>query len=153
MTSKEGRELVPADSPIASQAGMRMFFAIGVEAGWDFWNFDARTAFLKQDELYMDERRQKLYLEPPVELRSSPDEIWETLKVPYGCTDAPRAWYFTFAKWLCDQGGHALPNDMCIYTFYEHGVLVGQLIVHVDDGILAWTPEFLAKMSTKLKTR
>ena len=72
----------------------------------------------------MDERRQKLNLEPPVELRSSPDEIWETLKVPYGCTDAPRAWYFTFAKWLCDQGGHALPNDMCIYTFYEHGVLV-----------------------------
>ena len=107
MTSKEGRELVPADSPIASQAGMRMFFAIGVEAGWDFWNFDARTAFLKQDELYMDERRQKLYLEPPVELRSSPDEIWETVKVPYGCTYAPRAWYCTFAKWLFDQGGNS----------------------------------------------
>ena len=36
---KEGRELVLADSPTASRAGLRMFFAIGVQAGWDFWNF------------------------------------------------------------------------------------------------------------------
>ena len=151
---KLGFDPVPADSPTVSRVGLRMFFAIAAQARWNLESFDVPTAFLQADKSYMYNRRQVLYLEPPVELKQYPDEVWECEKVPYGCTDAPRAWYFSFNEWMKSMKGRPVAGDSCIYTFYEkNGELRGQVVIHVDDGIMAGTEEFLREMRSRLKTR
>ena len=119
---------------------------------WSLINFDVPTAFLQQDPKYMETRRQPLYLDPPVECKQFEDEIWECLKVPYGCSDAPRAWFKTFLQFMKKQKGKSIPGDQCIYTFHDsEGNLQGQLVIHVDDGIMAGTKAFLERMKIELK--
>ena len=131
-----------------------MFMKIAAQARWNLVNFDVPTAFLQQDKSYMENRRQQLYLKPPPELQKFEDEVWECDKVPYGCTDAPRAWYFTFTEWIKQNKGRPVAGDGCIYTFYDKECdLYGQLVVHVDDGIMAGTEMFLKEMKYLLKSR
>ena len=152
---KEGLDPLPTDSPTVSRVGLRMFLAISCQAGWDLMNFDVPTAFLRQDEEYMDSRRQPLWIVPPEDCRASEDEVWECTKIPYGFSDAPRAWYFTFCKWV-KENAHAkqVVGDSCIYTFFDKaGNLRGQLALHVDDGMVSGTAEFLREIKQLLQKR
>ena len=105
----------------------------------------------------MEVRQQSIYLEIPTECRDADDHrqyVWMCKKSPYGINDAPRAWFVTFSKWICEQGRVPLSRGPCTFKFADKdGNLIGQLGVHVDDEILSGNQEFKNYMIELLKTR
>ena len=154
---RAGAEQLPTDSPTMTRLAFRVFFCIAAMMNWHIASFDVPTAFLQQSPEFMDSRQQGIYLEIPEACRERDDDgryVWRCKKSPYGVSDAPRAWFATFSAWIREQGGVPMSQDPCTFKFEDRaGNLVGQLGVHVDDGILSGTPEFMHYMTEQLKTR
>jgi len=146
-------EQMNVDAPTASRQSARIFFHVTTEFEWEVIGWDVPTAFLQQDTDYMDNRKVSLYLRPPIELRTYDDEIWACKKVPYGMADAPRAWYLTIRKFLEADGFVRIKGEPCSFVKRKGTVLIGQVLLHVDDGIMSGTPEFLAAMKLHLTSK
>lgn len=138
------------DAPTASRLANRIFFHLTAQQGWDIIGWDVPTAFLQQKTDYMKEREIPLFLVPPEQLRTTPDDVWKMNKVPYGMADAPRAWYLTIRAFLLENKFAQVAGEPCAFVLYEKDCLVGHILIHVDDGIMAGTSTFLKTWRQKL---
>ena len=154
---RAGAEHLPTNPPTMTRLAFRVFFCIAATMGWHVTSFDVPKAFQQQSPEFMEVRHQGIYLEIPMECREADDHgqyVWMCKKSPYGVSDASRAWFATFSKWIREQGGVPLSHDPCTFKFENNdGNRIGQVEVHVDDGILSGTPEFMKYMIGQLKTR
>ena len=148
---------IRTDSPTASRKSVRLFCALTAQLSWHMESFDVPTAFLQQSEIFNAERGIPLYLKPPRECWEEGDDentVWLCLKTPYGCADAPRAWFASFQAWAKTIGGQPLPLEPCVLTFRnQQGQLEGHVVLHVDDGMMAGTEEFLRRMRKHLREK
>jgi len=119
---------------------LRIFLALAAQLEFDVVSADVPTAFLQQDESHA-KSRDPIYLKPP------PGEgegvFWKTHKIVYGLKDAPRAWWKTFNLWMVSLNFYSLPEDPCVYIIRHEGKIWGQVLVHVDDTLIAGSPEFV----------
>ena len=140
------------DSPTVSRIATRIFFALSALLGWTVVGFDVPTAFLQQDGHYASQR-EPVHVQPPPEAGLKDDECWELLKISYGLADAPRAWYFSFDKFIRELGGKPVVGEPCVFTFHEDDKLVGHMTIHVDDGCMAGEQKWLQYMKEALIKR
>jgi len=72
-------------------------------------------------------------------------------KASYGLADAPRRWWLTIDKVLKSIGGKSLPGDASAYVWHDKaGELIGQVVLHVDDGLSAGTDDFISTLHARL---
>ena len=63
-------------------------------------------------------------------------------KSAYGIYDASRKWYLKVKSELLKLGMKPVDGDAAFFTLRKDDQLVGLTILHVDDFLLAGTPEF-----------
>jgi len=75
------------------------------------------------------------------------------MKGLYGLKEAARLWYDKLTKALIIAGGQKLIGDPACYLFFENGVWIGFVMIHVDDIIPGGTPEFTEMIMDTLRTQ
>ncbi|CAE7476031.1 RE1 [Symbiodinium microadriaticum] len=126
---------VQVDSPTVERVSTMLFLHMVVSFGWlKHWYIgDISNAFLQGAPL----QGKPMYMRPPKQgLKGvGPGQLLRLLKPVYGRPDAPRAWYEELAKVLVQEIGFSKSQiDPAMFMLRnQQGVLVGCMIVHVDD--------------------
>jgi len=121
--------------------------AIAANQGFELRAVDISAAFLQGREL-----DREVYVRPPPEFRK-PGVVWKLLKGLYGLKEAARLWYDKLTKALIEVGGQKLIGDPACYLFFENGVWVGFVMIHVDNIIPGGSPEFTEMIMDTLRTQ
>ena len=105
---------------------------------------DIRAAFLQSDEL-----KREVFVKLPKDIEEE-GVIWRLRKPLYGLTDAGRRFWLRVKKILEENKFKKVTGDDAYYIKHDgHGVLIGQVILHVDDFMLAGTSTFVTE-TTKM---
>ena len=91
-------------------------------------------------------------MEPPAELKK-PGIVWKLKKTVYGLYDASRSWYFAVKEELKSFGLKSISGDDAFFSMRKDGELYGMTVLHVDDFLVAGSPDFLKVISEKLKKK
>ena len=116
----------------------------GERGFWKLWISDAKSAFLQRERNH-EERDGPLFMYPPKDplmlaTGAFSAELYEVLGNCFGLPDAPRLWC-TSEPW--NVASSSTPCDKCLYYYNDdHGRLRALLIVHVDDFLCTYHPDF-----------
>ena len=157
-------------SPTADRSLIRILLSVASNLSFDVVICDISQAFLQADVLPIADR---FYAIPPPCIKFSPRE-WggEILTTPppaktisnrylfrcnrpiYGSTDAPLRWYVTLASRLRKFRYHPHRTDLCFFSRRcpDSGVIVALIIVHVDDLVMAGSPQEIEAFTTFIDT-
>ena len=140
-------------SPTVSRRGRQCFLALAASFGWQVKKGDVKAAFLQGDNEAAGENlsdapvlNDPIYAEPCRELKDALGlEHWQCVelrKAIYGLCNAPRAWWLRLSKDLLVLGWAILTLEACFWVLRnQFGELVGMLVGHVDDVMLAVAPD------------
>ena len=103
-------------------------------------SMDIRAAFLQAKTL-----DREVYMKPPEDIRKQ-GKIWKLLKPLYGLDDASRKFWLKVKETLIKLGLKTLPGDEAFYYENKNGKLLGAVLSHVDDFIIAGEDEFVARI-------
>ena len=84
-------------------------------------------------------------MKPPPDIRKE-GVIWKLKKPLYGLDDASRKFWFPVKEVLREIGLKVIEGDEAFYSVYQDGELLGAVITHVDDLILAGTELFIKEV-------
>ena len=125
------------DSPTCSRQSLRMAFVTASTMNWTIQSLDITSAFLQGNGI-----ERNVYLRPPTEVNSE-GMIWKLKRCIYGLNDAPRAWYDRVRSELIQLGGRASIYDEAMFLWHnDDGVIIGLIVIHVDDFIYAGTAQW-----------
>jgi len=131
------------DAPTASRVAFFMLLSIvGFHPEWFLLCGDVRSAFLKGDPYVNQQRQLFMGLPNPKVGPSLPVALGTLFKVRkgvFGLADAPREWYKRLVRELESLGWTKSCIDGAFFMKWENGTLVGALIAHVDDMVMAGT--------------
>ena len=131
-------EKVQSDSPTALRDSFRMFLSLAATTRIDkLRSVDIRAAFLQSDKLKRD-----VFVRLPKDIAEE-GFIWKLQKPLYGLTDAGRRFWLRVKNILEENGYKRVTGDEAYYFKYENGKLVGQLLLHVDDFMIAGEAKFV----------
>lgn len=136
-------------SPSTRQETVRLVLSHIAREAWDSEQMDVMTAFLNSV------LKEEVYLKQPEGFASTekPDWVWRVKASLYGLKHSPRAWNSLLTKELVSFGMVQSPHDPVLFTQRRDGKVVGLVIVHVDDLILAGEKSFMKEMGPKIKSR
>ncbi|CAK0825490.1 unnamed protein product [Prorocentrum cordatum] len=130
------------------------------QEGWRLEQGDVDSAFLNGK--YLDDSRRVYFRAPKGGLPAVPELGWPAVpegtvlkakKGIYGLNDAPLLWYEEHRDTILSLPG-ASKSKLCpaLFIFHdEHGKLIGLIGTHVDDDLVAGSPEFFANQVAKLR--
>ena len=131
-------EKVQSDSPTALRDSFRIFLSLAATTRIEkLRSIDIRAAFLQSDKLKRD-----VFLRLPKDIAEE-GFIWKLQKPLYGLTDAGRRFWLRVKNILEENGYKRVTGDEAYYFKYENGKLVGQLLLHVDDFMMAGEAKFV----------
>ena len=136
-----------SDSPTANRDSFKIFLALAANEELEIKNMDVKSAFLQGTPL-----DRNVFMEPPVEFKKE-GIVWKLKKTVYGLYDASRSWYFAVKDQLKKFGMKSVSGDDAFFTMNRNGKLYGMTVLHVDDFLVAGSPEFLSRLSTQLEKR
>ena len=129
---------VQSDSPTVLRESFRMFLSLAATTRIEkLRSIDIRAAFLQSDKLKRD-----VFVRLPKDIAEE-GFIWKLQKPLYGLTDAGRRFWLRVKKILEQNGYKRVTGDEAYYFKYENGKLVGQILLHVDDFIMAGDARFV----------
>eukprot|EP00435_Cladocopium_sp_Y103_P028637 s478_g7.t1 len=141
-------------APTPQSEGMMLFLQTGLNLGMKFAFSDVKNAFCQSNPL----KRPKgpLYAEPCEGLNLPPGALI-AIDIPvYGLDDAPAAWRQTVASFLVEDLG-CVRNivEPCWFSRFdkESGQCIAQVLVEVDDFIVAAVPSYYPTLQKQLKDR
>ena len=140
-------------APTPQAEGIMMFLQTGLNLQMQFAFGDVKNAFCQSFPLRRP--RGPLYAEPCEGLHLPPGSLI-AIDVPvYGLDDAPAAWRTTVATYLVeDLGFERNLVEPCWYSkFDEHGQCVAQILVEVDDFIIAAQKNHYGSIKESLTNR
>lgn len=131
-----------------------MFNQVGLNLGMKFAFTDAKNAFCQSFPL--SRPRGPLWAEP-CEGLGLPPGVLIAIDIPvYGLDDAPAAWRFTVSSFLVNDltFGRNLVEP-CWFSKFDpqSGECVAQILVEVNDFIVAAQPSYYDELRSKLTTR
>ena len=154
-----------AASPTALSVVHALLLCIATTLGWTMTIViaDVTAAFLQGLEL---PRTDPLFVQIPsgcppeiaeyLKWRLGPDnrsDIFEATKGIFGLSESPRLWYLKFRETLKDIGFSESKLVPCLFLKHNsRGELIGLVTLHVDDALLAGSPEVAEDWKT-LQTR
>ena len=148
---------IQVDSPTVERVSTMLFVHMAISYGWfrDWFVGDISNAFLQGSSL---QGKEDMFMRPPRQgLKGvKQNQLLKLLKPVYGRPDAPRAWYeelarvlteeLTFSKSCIDPAVFMLRNNQ--------GLLIGCMIVHVDDLMVCHDgSEYAKQVVEKLRKR
>ena len=90
-----------------------------------------------------------LFINPPPE-KASIGKVWKLKKSCYGLYDASRQWFMSVRETLLGMDMKSLSGDDAFFFCIRGGKLVGMVIIHVDDFLVAGTTDFFTVVKQKL---
>ncbi len=142
-----GEDGIRCDSPTVDRTTVKFMLALAANQGFELRAVDISAAFLQGREL-----DREVYVRPPPEFKK-PGIVWKLMKGLYGLKEAARLWYDKLTKALIIARGQKLIGDPACYLFFENGVWIGFVMIHVDDIIPGGTPEFTEMIMDTLRTQ
>ena len=141
-------------APTPQSEGLMLFLQTGLNLGMLFAFADVKNAFCQSHRLTRP--RGPLYAEPCEGLRLPPGALI-AIDIPvYGLDDAPAAWRQTVSSFLIEDLG-CVRNivEPCWFSLFDprNGHCLAQILVEVDDFIVAATPEFYPTLRQKMEKR
>ena len=140
-------------APTPQSEGLMLFLQTGLNLDMLFAFADVKNAFCQSHPLRRP--RGPIYAEPCEGLGLPPGALI-AIDIPvYGLDDAPAAWRNTVASFLVDDLG-CVRNivEPCWYSLFDDGGnCLAQILVEVDDFIVATTPKFYPTLQQKMKER
>ena len=127
---------VQVDSPTVERVSTMLFLHMAMSYGWaqNWFIGDISNAFLQGAPLV---GKEPMFMKPPKQgLKGvKPNQLLRLLKPVYGRPDAPRAWYEELARVLTEELGFckSLVDPAVFMLRNPQGVLIGLMVVHVDD--------------------
>ena len=126
-----------SDSPTALGESMKLFLAMAAVQGFDLRAVDIRAAFLQAESL-----KREIFIRPPKDI-SKDGVLWKLLKPIYGLDDASRRFWLTVRRIFKEEGLNPITGDKAFYVKRVEGKLVGSVLTHVDDFLIAGSPDFI----------
>ena len=128
-----------AEAPVASRRARQILLALAAQRRWRLEKADAVTAFLQGDAT---EQSRQVFAAPPPEVREAfgmkDDELLQMLKAGFGFVHAPRKWWQKVCAKFKELNLESLKSEPCTWALRDsRGRLVGGVILHVDDMIIA----------------
>eukprot|EP00434_Breviolum_minutum_P039726 symbB.v1.2.035289.t1/scaffold4713.1/size41565/3 len=125
-------------APTAGRIGKLTLMDFATINGWQVICGDVRAAFLSgagfEREIVVKLPRD---CGPLLGLGGHETAFMKMLKSAYGLADAPLLWYREASKRLERIGFVPMELDKCCFGFYEAKELMGMVIIHVDDLLIA----------------
>ena len=127
---------------------------------WDLQQGDVDSAFL--NGRYLDPDRRVFFKAPKGGLPALPEHGWpfipegtilQAKKGVFGTNDAPLLWYEEHRDTILSLPG-ATRSKLCpaLFIFYDkNGTVIGVIVTHVDDDLIAGSPEFFKNQVAKLR--
>lgn len=126
-------------APTMQRSSMRLFCAICAMMNFDMHLRDISQAFL-QSETFL---RRKIVARPPPEMNLPRDCLLLIVRPLYGIPESPVHWYQTYhAHHTETLRMKALATDPCFLFKRENAVLVGLVVLQVDDSAVGGKHEF-----------
>ena len=131
-------EKVQSDSPTALRDSFRMFLSLAATTRIEkLRSIDIRAAFLQSDKL-----KREVFVKLPKDIAEE-GILWKLQKPLYGLTDAGRRFWLRVKAILEENGYKRVTGDEAYYYKQEDGKLIGQLLLHVDDFMMAGDEKFV----------
>ena len=133
-----------ADSPTCMRSSVRLQLAVHSSLGWKLRSIDFKTAFLQGQAIHRE-----VYMRPPYEAETN--KLWKLNKTVYGLYDAPRQWYLRLKSIICELGCVLSRLDNGLFLRHENTLLIGMIVVFVDDLLWGGSSEFETTVIIPLK--
>ena len=142
---------VQVDSPTVERVSTMMFLHHCISMGWwsNWFIGDISNAFLQGAPL----QGKVMYMRQPKQGLPGllPNQLLRLLKPVYGRPDAPRAWFNELSRVLVEDVGfqQSIVDPATFHLRDQKGNVIGMLIVHVDDLMVATDDSLLAKQTVE----
>ena len=133
-------EMPQSDYPEVAKESLKVLLALASNEDFELPSMDIRAAFLQAKVL-----DREVYMKPP-EDRKVDGYVWKLKKTLYGLDDASQKFCLKLKEILVDLGLKVMPGDEEFYYLYEDERLVGAVLTHVDDLILAGNKKFVERI-------
>ena len=134
-----------SDSPTALRESMKLFLAMAAVQGFDLRALDICVAFLQAEPL-----KREIFIRPPKDI-SKDGVLWKLLKPIYGLDDTSRRFWLTVRRIFKEEGLNPITGDEAFYVKRVEGKLVGSVLTHVDDFLIAGSPDFIKKLTDAIE--
>ena len=136
-----------SDSPTAAKESFKLLMALSANFNFKIVSMDIRAAFLQAKTL-----DREVFVRPPTD-QEEEGVIWKLLKPLYGLDDASRKFYLKVRETLNNLGLKTLPGDDAVYYQHKDGKLIGMILSHVDDFMIAGTKGFVNRIIKGIKKK
>ena len=125
------------DSTTCGKDTLRVTLAIISTNKRNLTSIDIKTDFLQGNKL-----SRGVYLKSHVEANCETNFVWLLKKCVCGLSDAQLKWYHRIKAFVLTNGGKISEIDPSMFTWHENNSVIGVIIVHVDDFLLAGNEKF-----------
>ena len=129
-TQKFGTDYDEVFAPVVRPTTFRAFLSVAGHKRYEVKQFDIKTAFLNgklSEEIYMKQP-------PGFEVGTKVCKLNKSL---YGLKQAARAWNIELGRVLSSAGCIQSDTDPCLYKIVKDSVIVGYVLVYVDDLLIS----------------
>ena len=139
--TEENADSIRVDSPTAHKDSLKLALAIAANEDFEILSADIKSAFLQGKSL-----DRKVYVLPPKEAKKD-GKLWLLEKAAYGLIDGSSLFYLEMKEKL---GMKQISGDSALFTKHVNGNLVGFVLIHVDDLLMAGNSVFKQSVNNKL---
>ena len=139
-------------APTPQSEGLMLFHQVALNHQMRFAFTDVRNAFCQSNPLRRP--RGPLFAEPCEGLGLPPGSLI-CIDIPvYGLDDAPASWRMTVASFLVeDLGFERNIVEPCWYSLFQEGQCIAQILVEVDDFVIAAIPSYYPSLKKAMQAR
>ena len=124
-TQQQGIDYNEIFSPVSKIATWRILIAIAAAKGWDLFQDDVPSAFLKGS------LKEVIYMEQPEGYQEG-SMVCRLIKTLYGLKQSAREWNEVITNYLISQGFSQVISEPCLFTRKRNGKFIFT-VIWVDD--------------------
>ncbi|XP_026398898.1 uncharacterized protein LOC113294737 [Papaver somniferum] len=138
-------------APVARMTTIRTLIVVASARGWDLHQMDVTKSFLHRD------LQEEVYMQPPLGLPHSPNQVCKLHRALYGLKQAPLAWFQKFTSVITQSGFSQSAYDSAMFVrLSDKGIVL--LLLYVDymviidsdlEGINALKPQLNSSFEMK----
>jgi hypothetical protein len=145
-----GVDFTESFAPVANDTTIRTALTVALYKNWIVESIDVEAAFLNAD------LEEEVFIEIPEGFFGQPtngDKVLKLRKAVYGLVQAPRAWFKDLTAKLIEIGMKRSRSDPCLFTLVKGNEVIAEVVVYVDDCIVAGSPECVKFIKEAIKEK
>ena len=138
-------------SPMPSSEAIALFFQLSINSNLKVAFADVKCAFCQSEKL--DRPAGDIFVEPCHGLNLPSGSLIKLIAPVYGLEDAPLRWHLTLVSFFESLGFVRSLLEPCWMVLREHGEIVAQILIEVDDINVAAKERFLPILQKAMNDR